>query len=79
MNNKYSKAEKSLLTSLGIQIRERRIFSGLSQEDLAFESNLDRTYVGSVERGERNISIINLNKLCLALKIELHQLLILVK
>lgn len=52
---------------VGNRIRELRISSGLSQEKLAFTAELDRTYIASVEKGRRNISIINLEKIILAL------------
>lgn len=52
---------------VGNRIRELRISSGLSQEKLAFAAELDRTYIASVEKGRRNISIINLEKIILAL------------
>ena len=42
---------------------------GLSQEELAFSCNLDRTYIGSVERGERNISLVNIHIVAAALKV----------
>lgn len=68
MNTTYTKDEKTFLVQIGSRIREIRIEADLSQEKLAFESELDRTYVGSVERGERNISVINLRKIAKALK-----------
>lgn len=75
MRKSYSNEEKELLTKVGNRIRALRLKSGLSQEKLAFASNLDRTYIGSVERGERNISIINLNKISTALNINSFELL----
>lgn len=51
----------------GKKLRQLRKGRGFSQESLALASNLDRTYVGSVERGERNISLINIYKIALAL------------
>ena len=56
------------LTSFGIAVRQRRLALGLSQEDLAHVSELDRTYIGGVERGERNVSLLNIWKIATALK-----------
>ncbi len=75
MQKSYSTEEKSLLIKVGQRIRQLRLKSGMSQEKLAFASDLDRTYVGSVERGERNISVINLNKISVALNIDSFELL----
>ncbi len=75
MRKSYSKEEKEFLSKVGNRIRKLRLDSGLSQEKLAFASNLDRTYIGSVERGERNISVINLTKISTALKINPFELL----
>ena len=67
--------EEVFLKKIGERIRKLRLEEGLSQEKLAFQSNLDRTYIGSVERGERNIAIINLNKIAKALNISVSKLL----
>lgn len=63
--------KKSLpeLSSFGAAIRKMRTQRGLSQEQLADLCELDRTYIGSIERGERNISLINIHKLALALSV----------
>lgn len=65
-----------LLSSLGNRIRNLRKEKGLSQEDFAFQCNLDRTYISGIELGKRNISIINLYIIANALGIDLHELLI---
>ena len=75
MGTFYSKQEKTLLEKIGNRIKDLRTKSGLSQEKLAFACELDRTYIGSVERGERNISVINLNKIAKALDVPLSDLL----
>jgi transcriptional regulator with XRE-family HTH domain len=51
----------------GDHLRSARVAKGLSQEELADRSGLNRTYVGSVERGERNVSLLNIHKLAAAL------------
>jgi transcriptional regulator with XRE-family HTH domain len=71
----YSNTEKAYLKRIGNHIRELRIAADLSQEKLAFACDLDRTYIGSVERGERNISVINLRKIAKALGIKVPVLL----
>lgn len=67
MPNKYNSQEQKFLQQLGERIRAIRIDRGLSQEELAFKADLDRTYIGSVERGERNISVLNLDRIMRAL------------
>jgi len=56
------------LGELGTRIRERRKELGWTQEDLAAAAELDRSYVGSVERGERNLTFSALCDICAALK-----------
>lgn len=60
--------------NFGFAVRSERIRQNLSQEDLADLCELDRTYIGSVERGERNISLINIQKIASALKINVREL-----
>lgn len=58
---------------VGKRIRQLRKTMGLSQEALANECELDRTYIASVENGKRNISIINLEKISKALNVSLSE------
>ncbi|MBI5762780.1 MAG: helix-turn-helix transcriptional regulator [Planctomycetes bacterium] len=56
-------------------VRRHRVARGMSQEGLAAAAKLHRTYVGSIERGERNVSIDNMDKLATALGVSLSELL----
>jgi transcriptional regulator with XRE-family HTH domain len=64
-----------LIHQFGRNLRYFRLRAGMSQEELAQKAGLHRTYVGSVERGERNISLINIARLAGALDIEPEELL----
>jgi transcriptional regulator with XRE-family HTH domain len=61
--------EVSLLAKFGGRVREARLALGLSQEKFAFDCGLDRTYISSVERGKRNVSLVNIYKIAGALGI----------
>lgn len=63
------------LTGLGVVIRASRAQVGLSQEALAVDAGLDRSYVGGIERGEHNLTLINLQKIAVALGTKPSQLL----
>lgn len=56
--------------AFGVRVRELRGKLGISQEELAHRAELDRSYVGQVERGERNISLNNIHRLAEALQSE---------
>lgn len=62
------------LKAFGEKIRKIRTERGLSQEKLAFLSGLHRTYVGAIERGERNVSFRNIEKIANTLKVDLEEL-----
>ncbi len=63
-----------LLNSFGDIIREKRKEKKMSQEDLAFKADLHRTYIGMIERAEKNITLENINKLAKALDISISEL-----
>ena len=64
----------SIQINFGKKIKELRLRRGLSQEALAFEAKLDRTYIPSIEKGERNVSITVAEKLAKALKVKIIDL-----
>ena len=63
-----------LLVALGAKIRTIRQAKGFSQEAFAAEANLDRSYYGGVERGERNIAALNLMQIAQVLGVEVGEL-----
>jgi transcriptional regulator with XRE-family HTH domain len=65
----------SILIKLGQNIVFLRKARHLSQEDLALEANLDRTYIGGIERGERNVAGVNLCKIARTLNVNPSRLL----
>jgi transcriptional regulator with XRE-family HTH domain len=62
------------LVAVGERIRSLRLEKGLTQEEFAFLVGLDRSYYGGVERGERNISVLNLIKIAQAMDKEIGEL-----
>jgi len=64
-----------VLRAFGERVRSSRQALGLSQEALAHTAGLDRSYVGGVERGERNVALLNIHRLATALGITAADLL----
>ena len=62
------------LKILGQNIRRLRLARNLSQEMFAYEANIDRSYIGQVERGERNVAFINVVKMARALGVSVSEL-----
>jgi len=60
---------------LGQAIRKRRLALGLSQEKLGEKADLHWTYIGGIERGERNVSLVNIVKIARALRTRVSELL----
>jgi len=58
----------------GKAVRRRRNQLGVSQEELADMCGLDRTYIGGIERGERNVALVNIEKIARAFKLSLSEL-----
>ena len=72
--NMNTEERKMLLKQLGLSIKLARVRKELSQEELAELAGLHRTYIGMVERAERNITVINLVQIAKALDISLDKL-----
>ena len=63
-----------ILARFGTRVRELRLSKGYSQESFAAKCGLDRTYVGGIERGERNVAIRNIESIAEALDMSLSEL-----
>ena len=66
---------KPFLRAIGVRVRQAREHHGWSQEDLAAEAGLDRSYLSGIERGVRNISVLKLNAIAVALGVPARDLL----
>lgn len=58
---------------IGKRIKTLREIANMSQKDLAYAADLDRSYIASIENGQRNVSIINIEKISSALKVSLKE------
>jgi len=68
-------ARHDILARFGRRVRELRLKKGLSQEAFAEKCDLDRTYVGGIERGERNLALRNIDAIAHGLGVTLSELL----
>lgn len=65
------KEKKEILIKFGKRVREERLKKKLSQEELATKARVHRTYIGMVERAEKNITLLNIEKIATALEINI--------
>lgn len=66
--------KKEVLIKFGKKVREKRTKLGLSQEELASRAGVHRTYIGMIERAEKNITLGNIQKIAGALNIKLSDI-----
>jgi transcriptional regulator with XRE-family HTH domain len=67
-------SKSKILEAFGNRIKEERLELGISQEELAERAGLHRTYIGMIERAEKNITLLNIEKLAKALQIKIKDL-----
>lgn len=65
---------REILIKFGNRVREIRKEKNLSQEELSFKADLHRTYIGMIERAEKNITLINIEKIAKALNVDIKEL-----
>lgn len=63
-----------ILKNFGNAVREQRKLRCFSQEELSFRAGLHRTYIGMIERGEKNITLVNIEKIAKALNVNIKDL-----
>ncbi|MBM3160838.1 MAG: helix-turn-helix transcriptional regulator [Bacteroidetes bacterium] len=64
----------SILESFGHAVRDLRSQKNMTQEELAYKAGLHRTYIGMIERAEKNITLLNIQKIASALSVEITNL-----
>lgn len=68
------KRNSEILIQFGESLRKLRVMQGLSQQELANKAGLHRTYIGMIERAEKNITLLNIEKITSALEIDIKEL-----
>lgn len=74
MLKEYTKEDIEVMGVVGKKIRQLRKESGMSQFQLSIEADLTKNQIGRIERAERNTSLVTLNRIAKALKVQLHEL-----
>jgi len=69
MPNLSSRRQDPILLALGAAIKRQRISQGISQEELALRADIDRSYLGRVERGDNNVAVLKLARIAQALNL----------
>ena len=67
--------KNNILKTFALNVRALRLQRDLSQEELAKRADLHRTYIGAIERHERNVSLLNVERIAKALKVDVKDLL----
>ena len=75
MNKAPPSLERKLAKVIGARVSAKRLAAGLSQEQLGERADIHRTYIGAVERGEKNVTVVTLAKIAHALRCKLADLL----
>lgn len=68
-------SKKKVLVKFGDNVRRLRREMNISQEELSFKADLHRTYIGMIERAEKNITLVNIEKIAKALNVDIKELL----
>ncbi len=68
--------KEQVLVKFGQKVKELRLKQNISQEKLAEKANVHRTYIGMIERAEKNITLINIEKIAKALEVNIYDLFI---
>lgn len=66
--------KQEILVLFGKNVRKIRLKQNLSQEQLSYKADLHRTYIGMIERAEKNITLVNIEKIANALNINIQDL-----
>jgi len=68
-------SKNEILNIFGENVRKYRRLLDISQEELALRADLHRTYIGMIERAEKNITLVNMEKIAIALQVKIEDLL----